>query len=188
MPRFASLSLLLGCSGGVTDVGNLDSTGEPCVAASSELDEECACEAPSIVIGSGATAYEPLAEGSPLTMVHGPQGGWHMLGSAQFANLLPIVAIHYTITVVADGTVISDNNYRVQMVRDATCSGYFPGMYGYLDVAALAEGDSDTPPELLGGAELELRMEVVDTEERSAVDTLRVVAELDPTDAEEPAE
>jgi hypothetical protein len=31
-------------------------------------------------------------------------------------------------------------------------------------------------------------MEVVDTEERSAVDTLRVVAELDPTDAEEPAE
>ncbi|MFN7145228.1 MAG: hypothetical protein ACK4YP_15750 [Myxococcota bacterium] len=188
MPRFflavSPLPLLVACVAG----GLGDSTkGTPCDTGT-ELPAACACDAPAITIGTGDITFEPLDEGSPLTMVHGPQGGWHMLGSAKMENLLPIVRIHFTIDRVADGARVADMNYNVQMVAEGECGGYFPGMYGYLDVSGIASEEADTPPELLGGAELLLSMEVTDTEGRIASDTLRVVAALDPVDAESAAE
>ena len=117
-------------------------------------------------------------------MVHGPQGGWHILGSARMSNFSPIVRIHYVVTVEATGAIVADNNYRVEMRTDAECSGYYAGMYGYLDVRELAAGELDTPPELLAGQELRLTMEVADEQGAAASDSLMVIAALDPMDVE----
>ncbi len=175
---------LAGCTGPGSKDG--DGVGTDCEGlAETELAATCACAEAAVEVGSGDTTYEALAEGSALTMVHGPQGGWHMLGGARFSNLYEIVSIHYTIEIAADGTVISDNNYRVQMVMDGECTGFYPGMYGYLDVTALEDGAADTPPELLGGVGLILRMEVTDLEGRITADTLGVVAALDPADVDD---
>jgi hypothetical protein len=83
--------------------------------------------------------FQPYAEGDGAVMVHGPQGGWHVEASMRVTNTVPIVAIRYTIE--AEGARISDNNYRVQILQDGPCTGYYPGMYGYLNVTALAVGD-----------------------------------------------
>jgi hypothetical protein len=176
--------LLAGCPAYDTkssDSGG-DSPGATCDTAGTALPAACACDDATVTIGTGDVSYVPVAAGAEVTMTHGPQGGWHVLGSAEMANLLPIVSIHYTITTQPEGAIVSDNLYRVQMVAEGECGGYYPGMFGYLDVTALATGDLDTPPELLAGHTLRLAMEVTDTEARTATAQLDVVAALDPMD------
>lgn len=132
----------------------------------------------------GSETWTEMVDGVEATMVHGPQGGWHVLASARAWNVDAIVTILYTITVEDSGAEISHNNYRVQLVEDEACSGYYPGMYGYLDVTGIEVGDADTPPELLAGAALLLHMEVTDESGHAAADDAHVVAALDPADQE----
>lgn len=153
-----------------------------CASETTQLPESCACDAPNVLVGGGNTAFAAVDDGDEATLVHGPQGGWHILGSVWLENLERLVTIHFTVTVIENATVVSDNLYRVQSVQVDPCTGYYPGMYGYLDVAAMAQGDADTPPELLAGKELLIRMDVVDLEGRTAADELRVLAVRDPAD------
>ncbi len=178
------LTLLLTFSActGRTDSGPPD-TARDCDTSATALPEACACNDATVEVGGGESGFEGVDDGARVTMVHGPQGGWHVLAGARFANFNPIVTIHYTIALQPEGVLVSDNTYRVQMVQDAECTGFYPGMYGYLDVSGLAEGDQDTPPELLADREIWLAMEVTDTEGRTAFDTLPAVATLDPIDA-----
>ena len=50
----------------------------------------CTDLSPSLLVGTGEREFETLAEGEEVVMVHGPQGGWHMLGSIQLSNTFPI--------------------------------------------------------------------------------------------------
>jgi hypothetical protein len=184
--------LSLACTPSPKDTGSTDTTVAPdtadsgdtadtaCAAPSTTLPAECACETPSLEVGGGDASFEALAEGAPMTMVHGPQGGWHVAASVRLRNLSPIVALHYTID--AGSVRVSDNRYRVQVLPDGTCGGWYPSMYGYLNVAGLVNGEADTPPELLGGSELLLTIEAEDLEGRTASGTLRATAALDPID------
>lgn len=146
--------------------------------------DPCFRDAPTLEIGSGEVTWETLQAGDPVTMVHGPQGGWHILGSARVAHTDAIVRINFSITVQESGAVIADNTYTVQMIMDADCEGYYPGMYGYLDVSALAEGELDTPPELLSETPVVLHMRVEDLNGRSTTAQLDVIAMPDPMDVE----
>lgn len=157
--------VLVGCTDGGADTGA----------------EGCFANDPTLTIGTGAYDWQDLAPGDPLTMVHGPQGGWHLLGSARIGNTTEIVEVHYTVTARGD-TIVSDNLYRVALFPEGECEGSYTGMYGYLDVSALAEGDLDTPPELLSYETLTLRMEVTDEDGRTAEASLDVKAEPDPED------
>ncbi|MDP2307216.1 MAG: hypothetical protein Q8P18_14415 [Pseudomonadota bacterium] len=161
-------------------------TGAP-LKEDSAAPDGCFSEPATVEVGGGSLAFEPVADGAEMTMVHGPQGGWHVLASARFSDVNPIVAIHYTVAVTSGagaGQIVVDNEYRVLIVEDVECGGYYPGMYGYLDVSALADGELDTPPELLAGQDLLLRMDVTDLDGRVASDTLTGRAALDPVDAD----
>jgi hypothetical protein len=147
----------------------------------SERDTGCD-EAVTVEVGTGDAAYVPLEAGDSVTMVHGPQGGWHILGSASVQNSAPIVSLHFTIRTVEGGVLIADNTYRVLLVDDPPCGGSFPGMYAYLNVSALKEGEADTPPELLGGARLRMRIEATDDEGGVGAGEIEVIAALDPID------
>jgi len=172
---------LVGCAG--CPGGGSDKDTEPCVGdTGSELDVECQCELPTAQVGEGDYEFVSVPDGSEVTMIHGPQGGWHILGAIRVENILPIISIHYTITDDLSGVVVSDNKYRVMTVRDTDCGAFYPGMYGYLDVGELAEDECDTPPELLCGNTLTMQMDVIDGEDRIASDTLSVVAIHDPAD------
>ena len=147
----------------------------------SERDTGCG-EAVTVAVGTGDAAYVPLEAGDPVTMVHGPQGGWHILGSALVLNSAPIVSLHFTIHTIDGGVLIADNTYRVLLVENPPCGGSFPGMYAYLNVSALAEGEADTPPELLGDARLTMRIEATDDDGGLGAGEIEVIAALDPID------
>ena len=172
------LLFLFACTAGVVDTA----------------EQVCTDLAPSLIVGTGEREFETLDEGEEVIMVHGPQGGWHMLGSIQLFNTFPIVEIDFTITDIASGVTVSSNYYRVGLLMEDDCDGYYPGMYGYINVQDLAQGDLDTPPELLGGHELVMEMRANDCtesqneqgicvrEERWSTNTIHVTAALDPID------
>ena len=142
------------------------------------------CADKRVEIGTGAVEFEPFGDPASAVMVHGPQGGWHMLGSLRTSGLQQVVSVVFTITEPVSGVEVSRNNYRVGTIFDPdTCIGTYPGMYGYLLVTGLADGEADTPPELLSWTELELCMSA-DDGESSADQCLRLRAEPDPADVE----
>lgn len=180
LASLAAFSLLSqGCSDTPSDSGGDSSELGPPVG---HMDTGCEAAEPSVLVGGGAEVYEPLNDGDPATIVHGPQGGWHMLASARVSNTLDIVTITYTTHLLPEETSLSWNQYRVQLQLFEECTGDYPGMYGYLDVSALAEGEADTPPELLEGRELRLSLQVTDTDGHEVEASVVVVGELDPVD------
>ena len=153
-------------------------------------------EPPSLSLGGGENQFEPLNENDGVVMVHGPQGGWHILGSFYVKNALQIVDVEYTIEHIPTQTFVSNNNYRLAMISEGDCSGYYPGLYGYITVMDLVEGELDTPPELLAYEELQMKMRLNDCgtaqqqdnicqrEERWMEASLNVLALPDPMDIE----
>ena len=135
-------------------------------------------------LGDGEPEWTPLSAGDEVTMVHGPQGGWHVLGSLKTYSIAQVVTVHFTaIALDQGGLTVADDEYRVAMIMDdETCSGNYHGMYGYLDVSELAEGDADTPPELLAGQQLRLAMAVEDSDGREVSAEIDVIAALDEMD------
>ncbi len=142
-------------------------------------DDPCA---PKVEIGTGDQFFVPLAEGSQLMMISGPQGGWHMLGSVRVTGTGPEVHIQYEIVHKQTGAIISNNSYNLALLMDEECSGTFVGMYGYLGVEELAQGEADTPPEVLAGDTLVLRMHVQDYDFVEVEGKVEVTAMLDPKD------
>ena len=148
-------------------------------------DDPCFASDPLVEVGTGERSFEELTQDDSVVMVHGPQGGWHMLGSMRATYMTEIVSAHFTITHLDTGVVVADNTYRVATVYDPEqCQGFYPGMYGYLYVEELADGDLDTPPEVMPYADVEFCMEVTDQDDRVERDCRRVVAVPDPIDLE----
>lgn len=168
---------LLACTGKPSDTAD-----QPAAAAA------CTDSPPGLTIGTGEYEWEDLSEGDEVTMVHGPQGGWHMLGSARIDNTDSVVRIRFNIWLKESGLVISENNYTVQMIRDQDCSGYYPGMYGYINYKEFREDDDDLPPTMYGYQTVVMEMQATDLEDRTASTTLEVVAVPDPVDLKDDTE
>lgn len=185
------LSLSLACGGG----DKAESASAPDADADVDVDVDVdtddtgvtvTCEdlPPRVEIGTGETDFQTLAPLEPVVMVHGPQGGWHMLGSVRVHSMDPIIEVHFTVHDEESGTEVSDNTYRVAVVMDGECSGFYPGMYGYIDVSDMATETATRPPEVLGYRTVILTMEVTDYSGRSVTEQLRVTAQPDPIDLE----
>ena len=56
-----------------------------------------------------AKRTERLACTDSLVMVHGPQGGWHMLGSVYLENTQSVVEVEFTITDLISEVVVASN-------------------------------------------------------------------------------
>jgi hypothetical protein len=157
----------------VTDTANPDDTG---------VEPACDPDDPWIEVGTGSAQFESLADGDPVTMVHGPQGGWHMLGSVRVHNMTTIVEIAFTVKVEASGVQVGGGSLYVQLVAEDECVGYFPGMYAYLNVTELVDGDRDTPPELLAYEPVVMDAVVTGQDGTVASGEVRVIATPDPSD------
>ncbi len=66
-----------------------------CSAAGGDLEASLDGGAPALALGTGEAAFEPVAEGGELELVHGPQGGWHVVGAVRMGGFAP------------DGTVLT---------------------------------------------------------------------------------
>jgi hypothetical protein len=174
-----TLLALLGCPGS-------DSSGTDSVEDTSP--EGCFSHNATVEIGEtlydadGRPTWTPMEEGSQQIMVHGPQGGWHVLAAAWVEHSDPIVELIYTVFAVDYDTEVSYGDFRVMLVTAEECAGYYPAMYGILDVSSLANGEADTPPEILAGTTLRLHMTMIDQSGRTAEDERTIIAKLDPQD------
>ena len=156
----------------------------------------CMLQEPLLSLGEGENQFEPLNENDGVVMIHGPQGGWHILGSFYIENALQIVDVEYTIEHLESQTLVSNNTYRLAMIAEGECQGYYPGLYGYISVMDLTDGELDTPPELLAYDMLRMTMRINDCgtaqqdanicrrEERWIETSLDVLALPDPMDVE----
>jgi len=144
--------------------------------------EQCICEEPEFWMGSSTGEFIGLNEGDGVTMVYGPQGGWHIWGSIRTANTRDVIKIHFRIMDKETGVTVVDVTNQVALAMEDDCTGIYTGMYGFLDVLELTEGELDTPPELLCKHALEIHMTVTDSGGRMLEKTLDVIALPDDVD------
>jgi hypothetical protein len=137
-----------------------------------------------VEIGSGEFTFVELEPLDQVEMVHGPQGGWHILWSVILSGTEPTAQLRGIITDVASDVVVSDITYNVKLDPVDECSGESIGQYGYLDVSGLASGSLDTPPELLVGNTLVLRVEAADFAGTATAGEVLVTAAPDPGDVD----
>jgi hypothetical protein len=178
------LLLFLAC--GERDTGVEDSLAD-CASIEADtgvqvgvIEPECRCFEPALEIGTGLEVYEEIVDDS-LTMVHGPQGGWHLPAAVRVHNTRNVVAIQATVTDVETGIpVTTELSYRVQVVDEGSCSGVYTNMFLYLDTGALDE--EGNPATSLSCRMVDIEMCADDTGGHEACATRRVFVEPDPVD------
>jgi hypothetical protein len=149
-----------------------------------DINETCLCQEPSIAIGTGRENFEPISNGDNIEMTFGPQGGWHIWGSIQATNTRNVIRIHFEAIDIESGETVVDVTHQVALAMENDCTGSYTGMYGFLKLEALYSGELDTPPELICGHLLEVRMTVSDSGGRLITETVETVTTPDPADVE----
>lgn len=97
-----------------------------CTPGDDDVVDTSACEDgdPSLLVGTGFSAFEPTEPGATLSLIHGPQGGYHLdIGLA--ATGLPStdrVAVHLVGTI--DGEVLADQTPYVTFRCDSSEARY----------------------------------------------------------------
>ncbi len=153
-----ALLLLMGCPPATDDTSATD----------------CFAEAPYV---------EVAGVGETVVMVHGPQGGWHVDAQALVHHMSANVALRFTVHDLDTDVRVSENTFYVAL-RTEGCVGTYADLRGILGVSELVDGEADTPPELLVGHTLELALSVEDEDGRTAMASVRSVAQADPADVD----
>jgi len=136
--------------------------------------DRCADAAPSLRLGTGDVALEPLDPGATVDLVHGPQGGWHLLVSVGATGTADAVHLGLQLTELASQQLVADSAYDLLLVRDTACEGLAIGLFAYLDTSAI---DPDrAADEVLSGAELRLDVALRDADGLVLSDSVTVVA------------
>lgn len=135
----------------------------------------CEDMTPRIEIGTGELDFEVLEDGASLEIIHGPQGGWHLVGSLRGLYLTSPVHIHYEIF-DQNGTRVSDSTFYVGLVFPDQCMTHYPGMYGILDISSMGLPSGTTPPDVLANTSVRLRMEVTDYKNNEVEDEVWIDA------------
>ena len=141
------------------------------------------CDALAVEVGTGVDRFEPLEPGTDVEIVHGSQGGWHVLGAVRTWGLADVVRLTYTIERASDGALLSDNLFTVvSQPTPGACSREFSGLFGVLSIAAIPHEDTDTPASLLDGERLRLVIAAEDDATQASDDVTVVARDLEAVD------
>lgn len=165
--RLVAVGLAAGCPSG-------DDSADP-----------LACDSlpPAVSVGNGDTAHVPLQDGDPVTMVHGPQGGWHVWVSLAVTNLGPDLRIHITLEDLTRGDAMADLNYAMVAPAPDACVSTLVGLFGFLPYDDPGTPEDETPPDWRACDTFRICAEVSDDDGRSAHACVDAVAIPDPADA-----
>ena len=182
----ASMTFAISCGGNAT---------ETATATTTTFDPT----APRCEVGQGEVEWEDMSADGLAMVVHGPQGGWHILGSVRTWNMTDIQELTFQIIDDTSGISVSDVEAKVLVPDGEDCDGCSEhiGMYGYLDTDKLGQGltceycvDEDTgkvdpeciPPELLINASMTACFTVLDDADNAASCCVSIIGEPDPQD------
>lgn len=135
---------------------------------------------PTAEVGTGQDGFVALADGDPIAVIQGPQGGFHVLGSVRVTGLVPgddedVMAPDNPTTtfhLLRDGAPIDLGASRYTQGLEP--AGDHHQMIGRLVILDITSDD------VLAGVEVELEVEVVDVDGRRAGDRRRLIAQPDP--------
>jgi hypothetical protein len=173
----------------------LGCAGAGCEGGSVVIDDPagCADAALTVEIGTGQYTHEALADGDPVTIVNGPQGGWHVWTSGRLTATTSVVLAHASLVGNETGESLAGANdapWSFDVAEpglgswdEATCTGEFYGQFAFVDdvVPPSAESYLDFICGL-ENRELTFTLTVTDSltgEEASDTRTVRAV--LDPS-------
>ena len=195
----AWVMLAVGCAGSTPD-----SAGDTDTQDGTDSDTEepggCFADPISLIPGTGADSFIPLAGGEEVTIWHGPQGGWHIETAGEAAHTPQNVSILSVVTaidqpqqiVIAGAGGATDAELKgLVAYDDELCSGTFWGVRAFVDDIEPPDGSSlQDVICTLEGQQLEIAITVAEistmeaTEPpRSATSSVIVTAALDPVDA-----
>lgn len=72
---------------------------------------------PTLDLGTGQSAWEPLADGSNVELIHGPQGGYHLFARIRQQQLGADVQVTFNVTPVAGGAPVNDPTDRIRLLE-----------------------------------------------------------------------
>jgi hypothetical protein len=184
LPKTAALFALaaIGCS------GNSGPNSDDSAAADSGVSGAgCSSGEASVELGTGEDAFEPLQDGDPVSVINGPQGGQHILGSVRTSNMTSVATVRLSIQRAEDDSYVSDQTYRLQFFEDDAerCEWSYPGLFAYLGFVSLAQDNAN-----FLWLDAIMRIEVTDNNGRTMSDEVMVIPELEPlaTGDEDPPE
>lgn len=149
-------------------------TGAPGTSDDSSTPTNCGTAAASAEVGTGESSFIALRDGDEVPLIHGPQGGNHILGAIRLLHMDAVALIHYSLARVTTGELVSDQTYRIQLVEEGGCAVVAVNLYGY--VGFIGEQD---PSQTILWTEILMRMEATDTSGRTAVDEVIIIPRPD---------
>jgi hypothetical protein len=131
--RLTVLSLFAACSPG----GALMPDGDAGVVTT----QDAGPGQPLLELGTGTQSFLPLTDGQAVTIIAGPQGGFHVWASVRTRPPLDPMLIKLTVKVKLAGTEISSTEYKVNLVKNGPYSEWY-AMTALVDDPAQVRGKS----------------------------------------------
>ncbi len=198
MRRWLTCSVsMIACQAGPGESGSVSPVDD--IEASPRVVEDCGDDDPMVLsLGTGVDGFVQLTEGDPVTMVHGPQGGWHMDVAGEVQHAVQDVSVLAVVTALdaPTPTVIAGADGGLQYIAlaaydDESCSGAFWGLRAFVDDFVPPDGiERQQVICTRGGQQVEIEItltEVLDPEftrePRTVTSTIVATAALDPYDA-----
>lgn len=120
-------------------------------------EQECPVE---VTLGDGLVPFRAREDGEVATIVHGPQGGFHIEASVRASGLPSPWTVHLVAIEPESGRIVSDQRLTIAPAPDPwqACAQELPRTIALLDVHELSD---ETPADFLDGRPLRLEVEVV---------------------------
>jgi len=139
-----------------------------------------------VTLGEGETGFNTLSAGDDITMVNGPQGGWHIDFAVELDKTHDGVGLTPSVIEDATGQLLcgqgTDATSYASLVMSDTCAGSMTAIRCFLN-------DMPDPTKWtfcdLDGASITATMDVEDlTDGRSGTSSIQLTARVDPTDSD----
>lgn len=165
MTRAARLAWVLTCACGSDDEG-AGFAALPDLGRTSDIGASDTVAGPGCEVGAGTEAFLPLANGDEISIIAGPQGGYHIFTSVRWQRLDAEPArVRISARVAETDEYLGPGNESSPPAADADGWRQVVGLLNFV-----------TNPGLARGQEIVLRAEVHDDAGAGAVDERVVVA------------
>lgn len=134
MASFFRLSVLVALAGCSPVGGTLMSDGDAGAVVAPDAGAQ-----PLLELGTGTQSFTALTDDQTLTIIAGPQGGFHLWAAARTRAPLDPMLIKLTVKVKLAGAEVSSTEYKVNLVKNGPYSEWY-AMTALVDDPAQVRG------------------------------------------------
>ncbi len=103
--------------------------------------QDAGTQQPLLELGTGTQSFAALTNGQTVTIIAGPQGGFHVWAAARTRAPLDPMLLKLTVKVKLAGAELSSTDYKVNLVKNGPYSEWY-AMTALVDDPAQVRGKS----------------------------------------------